>query len=98
MGGVFLLVYLFFRFLPINLIKTYFVHVLLLVFFTQLFIVLKQLYNFHNTDAIHLQINGSLQNSGVYSIYLTIHIPLLVYYVKKMRQPFYADWHSFLLL
>jgi len=84
MGGVFLLVYLFFRFLPINLIKTYFVPVLILMFFTQLFIGFKQLYNFHNTDAIHLQINGSLQNSGVYSIYLAIHIPLLVYYAKKI--------------
>ena len=84
MGGVFLLVYLFFRFLPINLIKTYFVPILLLMFFSQLFIGLKQLYHFHNTDAIHLHIKGSLQNSGVYSIYLAIHIPLLVYYAKKI--------------
>lgn len=83
MGGVFLLVYLFFRFLPINLIKTYFVPILLLMFFSQLFVGLKQLYNFYNTDAILLHIKGSLQNSGVYSIYLAIHIPLLVYYAKK---------------
>jgi len=84
MGGVFLLVYLFFRFLPINLIKTYFVQVLLLMFFAQLFIGLGQLYKFHNTDSIHLHIKGSLQNSGVYSIYLAIHIPLFVYYAKKI--------------
>lgn len=83
MGGVFLLVYLFFRFLPINLIKTYFVPILLLMFFSQLFMGFKQLYNLHNTTAIHLHLNGSLLNSGVYSIYLAIHIPLLIYYIKK---------------
>ncbi len=86
MGGVFLMIYLLFRLIPIRLIEIYFIPVLLFLFVYQLSIGLKQLYHFYHSDSIHLHITGSLQNSGIYSIYLAVHLPLAFYYVKKIRR------------
>lgn len=70
-------------FLPLKII-TAFPYLLLALLLTQIGIAFKQMDGFDfNTDNMNVQ--GSLQNSGVFSCYLVIHLPLL--YWMAFQQP-----------
>lgn len=82
-AGAMMVIYFIARQLPDAHIDKYLLPVLLLFFVYEIWLGIRDVYYNYNKPDLLLLVNGSLKNAGIYSIYLTVHIPVLSHYLDK---------------
>ena len=82
-GVAMMIIYFIVRQLQAKYIDNYLLPALLLFFVYEIWLGIKDVYYNYNKPDLFLLANGSLKNSGIYSIYLTVHLPVLCHYFDK---------------
>lgn len=82
-GVAMMVIFFIARQLQPEYIDKYLLPALLLFFVYEIWLGIKDVYYNYNKQDLFLLVNGTLKNSGIYSIYLTVHLPVLCYYLEK---------------